>query len=296
MQGKQYVLGKARKCNGIYFESADEALERLEDYNCYHYKTPIICGISEPRYSEKELAELKAMDERTFNIDGHEMTGYEASQAMRRLETAVREQKGIKAMAQASDDKLAVRECNARIKRYQDKYAEISDITGIAQDKKRMTLTKGAGSGRIKTTGYTKSKIDTEDIPSMDKKRFDKIKTNLEKKGIKVIQDSEGDSFLKAMHAEAMTLSDGSAVIFQSHRVPSASACFEEIIHTTQIRNKGMINDAGSDNAYIEYLHREIEANEKVLRCSKAYGLTELDKKSIQINLNGYKQKLKEVE
>lgn len=98
------------------------------------------------------------------------------------------------------------------------------------------------------------------------------------------------------MNAEAMTLSDGSAVIFQSHRAPSASACFEEIIHTTQIRNKGMINGAGSDNAYIEYLHREIEANEKVLRYSKAYGLTELDKKSIQINLNSYKQKLKEVE
>lgn len=156
MQGKQYVLGKARKCNGIYFESADEALERLEDYNCYHYKTPIICGISEPRYSDKELAELKARDERKFNIDGHEMTGYEASQAMRRIETAVREEKGIKAMAQASGDPLAVRECNARIKRYKDKYAEISDITGIAQDKKRMTLTKGAGSGKIKEKSANK--------------------------------------------------------------------------------------------------------------------------------------------
>lgn len=150
MQGKQYVLGKARKCNGIYFESADEALERLEDYNCYHYKTPIICGISEPRYDKKELAELKERDKRTFDIDDREMTGYEASQAMRRLETAVREQKGIKAMAQASGDPLAARKCNERIKRYQDKYAEISDITGIAQDKKRLALIKGADSGKIK--------------------------------------------------------------------------------------------------------------------------------------------------
>ncbi len=156
MQGKQYVLGKARKCNGIYFESADEALERLEDYNCYHYKTPIICGISEPRYSDKELAELKKRDDQLYNIDGHEMTGYKASQAMRKLETAVREQKGIKAMAQASGDKLAVRECNERIKRYKDKYAEISDITGIAQDKKRMTLTKSADSGKIKEKSANK--------------------------------------------------------------------------------------------------------------------------------------------
>lgn len=141
MQGKQYVLGKARKCNGIYFESADEPLKRLEDYNCYHYKTPIICGISEPRYSKKEIAELKERDKQKYDIDGHEMTGYEASQTMRRLETAMREQKGMKAMYQASGDPLAVRECNERIKRYKDKYVEISDITGIAQDKKRMTLT-----------------------------------------------------------------------------------------------------------------------------------------------------------
>ena len=33
----------------------------------------------------------------------------------------MREQKGIKAMAQASGDPLAVRECNVRIKRYQDR-------------------------------------------------------------------------------------------------------------------------------------------------------------------------------
>lgn len=91
-------------------------------------------------------------DKRTFDIDGHKMTDYEASQAMRRLETAVREQKGIKSMAQASGDALAVREANARIKRYKDKYAEISDITGIAQDRKRMTLTKGADGGKIRET------------------------------------------------------------------------------------------------------------------------------------------------
>lgn len=82
MQGKQYVLGRARWCNGVYFESADEALKRLEDYNCRHYKTPIICGVSEPRYSKKELAELKAHDEQKYNIGGRKMTGYEAAQEM----------------------------------------------------------------------------------------------------------------------------------------------------------------------------------------------------------------------
>lgn len=139
------------------------------------------------------------------------------------------------------------------------------------------------------------TKVNVEYIPSMDKIRFDKIKSNLEKKGIRIIQDSDGDDYLKAMNAEAITLSDGSAIIFQSHRIPSASACFEEIIHTTQIKNKGIINVVGNNDGYIEYLNREIEANEKVLINSKAYGLTDLDKESIMINLKGYKDKLRKV-
>ena len=75
MQGKQYVLGKARTINGEYFESADAALERLEDYNCYHYKTPIICGISEPRYSKEELARLNKQNSRVFEIEAKKHKG-----------------------------------------------------------------------------------------------------------------------------------------------------------------------------------------------------------------------------
>ena len=58
MQGKQFALGKGRTVNGEHFPSADEALERLGDYGCLHFKKPIICGISEPRYSKEELARL----------------------------------------------------------------------------------------------------------------------------------------------------------------------------------------------------------------------------------------------
>lgn len=142
MQGKQYVLGKARTINGEYFESADEALERLEDYNCNHYKTPIILGISEPRYSKEELARLNEQNKRVFEIDGKEYTGYEATQAMRKLETAIREQKSIKEMAKASGNKGLVKDCNANIKAYKDKYSQISEVTGSKEDVKRMSITK----------------------------------------------------------------------------------------------------------------------------------------------------------
>lgn len=144
MQGKQYVLGKARTINGIHFESADEALERLQDYGCLHYRTPIICGVSEPRYSPEELKRLNEQNAKKYTIDGKEYSGYEVTQMQRRLESSVRREKTTRDLAKASGDKALVRRCNERIKSYQGKYNEISEITGIQGDKKRMSVPKGA--------------------------------------------------------------------------------------------------------------------------------------------------------
>ena len=159
-------------------------------------------------------------------------------------------------------------------------------------------LTKTGKSDKMSTDeGQRKAftKIKVEDIPSMDEKRFNTMKKNLEKHGVSVIQDADGDAYLKGMSAEAITLSDGSAVIFQSGRIPSASAMFEETIHVSQIRKKGMIKEAGNTEGIVEYLSREIEANEKLLQNKKAYGLTQKDVESVQENLNGYYKALKEV-
>ena len=140
MQGKQFVLGKSRTINGVHFDSADEALERLQDYGCLHFKTPIICGLSEPRFSPEELKRLNEQNVRAFEIDGKTVTGYEATQMQRRLETAVRNEKTTRELAKVSGDKSLVKRCNERIKVYQGKYAEITEITGIAEDKKRMSI------------------------------------------------------------------------------------------------------------------------------------------------------------
>lgn len=164
--------------------------------------------------------------------------------------------------------------------------------------KENNILENSAKSGTMKPRDsqlkpFTKVKL--EDIPPMQEAKYSTIKSNLAKKGVAVIQDTDGDAFLKAMGAEAMTLSDGSAVIFQSTRVPSASAVFEELIHVTQIREKGVIESTGNTQAAIEYLNREIEANEKLLRNKKAYDLTDKDIESIHENLEMYYEKMKEV-
>ena len=140
MQGKQFVVGKARTINGVHFDSFDEANERLQDYGCLHYKTPIICGISEPRYSPEELKQLNAHNAKTYNINGKDVSGYEAQQMMRRVESAIREQKSIKQTAQASGDKALVKQCNDKIKAYKGKYTEITDATGLYPETKRMSV------------------------------------------------------------------------------------------------------------------------------------------------------------
>ena len=159
MQGKQYVLGKARTINGIHFESADEALERLQDYGCLHYKTPIICGISEPRYSPEELKRLNEQNAKKYTVDGKEYSGYEVTQMQRRLESSVRNEKTTRDLAKASGDNALVKRCNERIKAYQGKYNEISEITGIQGDKKRMSVPRGTATVKGVTQTQKISKL-----------------------------------------------------------------------------------------------------------------------------------------
>lgn len=175
MQGKQYVLGKARTINGVYFESADEALERLQDYGCLHYKTPIICGISEPRYSAEELKRLNEQNAKRYTIDGKEYSGYEVTQMQRRLESAVREQKTIRDTAKASGDNILARRCNERIKVYQNKYNEIFETTGIAKQPKRMSVPKSKNVLTNNTSGSIIKENNTNPITTITDNAISKV-------------------------------------------------------------------------------------------------------------------------
>ena len=150
VQGKQYCIGKSRTINGIKFIGFEEtdptspdgksASQALGEYGCLHYKTPILCGISEPRFSKEQLAQIEADNKKQYKVGDLEGNKYYFSQKMRALETAIREQKDIKSVAQASGDKVLVKKCNERIKAYKDKYTEITDATGLYPETKRMSV------------------------------------------------------------------------------------------------------------------------------------------------------------
>lgn len=142
MQGKQFAYGKAKTVDGIYYPPGDEALERLQDYNCQHYKKPIILGVTEPTFSKEELARLNEQNKKEYTIDGNTGNGYYWSQRMRVLEVEIRKQKDTMNLAQASGDNELVKSCRQKIKAYNAKYNEISEVTGIAKQPKRMAVAK----------------------------------------------------------------------------------------------------------------------------------------------------------
>ena len=142
MQGQQYSLHGKKTINGVVYEDfeASGASSALQDYGCLHYRTPILLGISEPRFSKKQLAEIEEQNNKEYTIGERTGNRYFWSQRMRNLESATREQKTIRDLARSSGDKVLVKKCNEKIKAYRQKYDEICDTTGLYPETKRMSV------------------------------------------------------------------------------------------------------------------------------------------------------------
>lgn len=255
MQGKQFALGGEKVVNGIKFESAAPALKALEEYGCLHYKMPIICGVSEPRYDSAELKRLDAQNAREFEIGGKKMTGYEASQAMRRLETEVRKQKDIREIARASGEKSTVKNCNERIKAIKAKYTEISNITGIPEELKRMS-----------------------------KVRMPKDKNNIASPGAKLLTNTGSGGIItigKSLGAKAKNY---------DIELPN-----KEIVHLTEgtrITNIEVIAGKGRERKIdeIEILLEKYHGQESEWQKKKGLGYIDYDGESYHVELHWYEE------
>lgn len=144
MQGKQYILGKTKTINGIKFESADKALEALQDYGCLHFPTPIICGVSEPAYSPEELSRLNAENRKQIEINGVSKTGYEWKQTMRRLETEARKTKDQIDTLKSNGDNIGAEQLDYKLKAIKKKYNLVAKETGIKAQPEKMAVIKSA--------------------------------------------------------------------------------------------------------------------------------------------------------
>jgi hypothetical protein len=147
MQGKQYAKGaEGKTVNGVFYPSAEKegVYDRLyEDYNCRHYETDIILGVSEPRYSAEELSRFEEQDKRLYKIGNIEKDGYGWSQSMRACESEIRRCKDeINALKAFGNSEQQIKALRQRIKTVRAKYNEIADVTGISAEPKRMSVPK----------------------------------------------------------------------------------------------------------------------------------------------------------
>ena len=120
----------------------------IREYNCYHYEFPIILGVSEPEYSEKELQEIIDENNKKIEFGGKEYTKYECTQLQRKIELEVRKQKDLQIMAKASENDQLVGEAQQKITQLTQKYKELSDVSGLPTKMERMRV-----------SGYQRSKI-----------------------------------------------------------------------------------------------------------------------------------------
>lgn len=141
-QGKQYALTKedAKKHNvGYWYDTVDgETIEELwSDYNCKHSYFGIILGVSEPKYINNELKELKNA---TVSLNGEDIPYYQATQKQRQLENAIRKTKrSIQTLEKAEQDATVQR---TNLNELQKELTNFCKETGLQKDYGRLKIAK----------------------------------------------------------------------------------------------------------------------------------------------------------
>jgi hypothetical protein len=135
IQGKQFSIEEFNKLN-------NELDRPISTLNCYHYIFSIILGVSKPRYTQKELNEIKQSNENGFEFENVNYTNYEGQQLQRKIETAIRQQKDIQTIAKASGNEQLLGESNKKIRQLAKKYKELSDVSGLPTKIDRLKVVK----------------------------------------------------------------------------------------------------------------------------------------------------------
>jgi len=138
MGGVMYSYNGDVVIDGVKYEDGSEALERLKDYGCLHFKMDVILGVSEPRYDKEWLEQQKKKDTELIEYNGKQKTMYQWKQGARRLETAVREQRDIAFMAKESGIKSLENQAKGKIADYRAAYDDLCDKVGIEKRYDRM--------------------------------------------------------------------------------------------------------------------------------------------------------------
>ena len=286
-QGQQY--------SNEEFEEIQDSLQRpFGEWNCRHSWHGIVLGVSPPAYTPDQLQQFESYSTERVTIDGITKTRYQWSQEMRRVETAIRQQKDTATLARyAGDDKLRMR-CQGTILQLNRKYEQLANKAGLNPEFERTfvaafrdakytdSLTNGAKSGNILARVGNDSRI--EPMPS---EQFYRIVRAAAKVGIEIRTNSEAVHVLDKMQVEGITFDDKLIFLYPNS---GRAAVFEELIHCSHHR-KGIMGNVGP----IERTRSEIVANAKLIRFAKAYKLTQPEIDRTKRNLHDYYEAWKKI-
>lgn len=148
-QGRQYPNSR--------YETIVKPL--IEDYNYRHSAYPIIMGLTEPSYTEGELA---ALDPPPFTYEGRTYTAYEAQQQMRKMERAMRRQKDLCIVADAMGDTDTYTAASIRLRRQKDIYEDFCGAAGTYTEYERTFVAGYNRSLAAKTGAITRKQREFE--------------------------------------------------------------------------------------------------------------------------------------
>ena len=178
-QGKQY--------SNKEFEQIQNSLQRkFFTNNCRHSSFPIILGISEPAYSDKELQQYKDNSNKQVeyttkqkdsngNYIKKTVPKYEMSQVLRKTETEIRRLKDVKNQFDIMGDKGMIQEYNKKISAKTKYYKQIASETGLETKMDRLRVYGPSGPAKPKEILKRTPKI----IPEPPKNITQETKANL---------------------------------------------------------------------------------------------------------------------
>ncbi len=115
--------------------------------NCYHSFDVFFPEFQTPTYTEEELEELQRGEEATKEYEGKEYTGYQATQAMRKMERTMRKHREkIVALKQAQADADAIKEEKAKYHAVSARYSAFAKAMELPEHRDRVTMD---GLGRV---------------------------------------------------------------------------------------------------------------------------------------------------
>jgi hypothetical protein len=113
----------------------------LMGWNCYHSYYPFIEGVSERTYTDEQLREMNAMENKPREYMGKEYTVYEATQRQRQLETLMRAQRQkIKLLNKGGANPDDLQTAQIKYRNTMHHYKVFSEQMKLPQQKERIYL------------------------------------------------------------------------------------------------------------------------------------------------------------